>query len=902
MVKDYLKKIKDEIRREKARREAELSRPKGPPVEKVGEGKYKESIKYKVRIEKDRKALIENILKVLNIKKGKKGYDTKKEDLLKFIDILSKLPPRKNIYFTNLKYMKLSRIKEYIEAFESQDKFDSLNFLEKFISDPIIMAEIKEAQDEAEAEAEVGEEAELRSDEELEKIFPQPEMRKHKRKREEVKVMPLEQIHLLPGWKDFNPLLPFQPKLKDKSHEKVIHFEKDCYNYEETKPWILDYNYTIVKEASHPTDWTEVLSEQKFVSKGRNKQTDDYSEDNGWYRTNKLFDKYLCRLDKPAIIDDNFITIFKEDKTGAIQQIKLRVAYVLKRKDVFTVVVPPQYIPGNPFPVLTPDNQQINIVLNDEEIKPGNKIRVQYIPINGHVKLMDDEITSDRLKFFSKIKLTHRELIEELLNTSLSIFNLDSNRKFVNQVRKRGFVQLEKSLKDLVDQDFIETLEKNIYTNVSEEFINNLVKNYFIKIATISILVDDHVIRKFSRSLLIQFQEKVITPDILSGYDLQYLLPEIYNNPVIDETRLDNFEFYLKKQVNSIVYNLAHHLYRNIYPFESIPTRPEIAHMAGSVNFDIKVECVNELEFEDSGAFIYYNDKLDNKLYCITFKDIKQMRKDNNYVNPITKNPLDHGFVSYIKKLDFSEGKFVLPLPEEPEREVEREVEDVAAPVDLLAPDFLTILRTSVKEMERDLLPDKEFAVEKIALDLEKSSPETKPIKLGDDFWKFVSQMEIEELNTLSKDELVAKCKEFFTSKKDIKKCEGKSKKDLIKIFVEKIKEKKYKFNTNTGSESEGKSEGEGSGGESEGEGSEGKSEGEGSGGESEGDENVVKVPPDWEKRMQPENQRKTDCKIKTMIIKDGYPVEINFKTFDEFENWKEPKGKFTRSFREIDK
>ena len=54
----------------------------------------------------------------------------------------------------------------------------------------------------------------------------------------------------------------------------------------------------------------------------------------------------------------------------------------------------------------------------------------------------------------------------------------------------------------------------------------------------------------------------------------------------------DNFEFYLKKQVNSIVYNLAHHLYRNIYPFESIPTRPEIAHMAGSVKFDIKVESV----------------------------------------------------------------------------------------------------------------------------------------------------------------------------------------------------------------------------------------------------------------------------------------------------------------------
>ena len=79
--------------------------------------------------------------------------------------------------------MRLSRIKEYIEKFEAQDQFNSLDFLEQFlISNPAVMVEIKEARDAAEVEAaEIdAAEVELLSDEEVERISPKRSKRKRK--------------------------------------------------------------------------------------------------------------------------------------------------------------------------------------------------------------------------------------------------------------------------------------------------------------------------------------------------------------------------------------------------------------------------------------------------------------------------------------------------------------------------------------------------------------------------------------------------------------------------------------------------------------------------------------------------------------------------------------------------
>ena len=927
MSKDYLKKIKAEIRREEAKRKAILLPPTGPPVEKGA--KFKGPIKYKAKVDKEREALLKYILQVLNIRKGRKGYDTRKEDLQKLIERISQLPPRQNSYFLNLNYMRLSRIKEYIEEFEAQDKLNSLDFLEQFfISDPIIMVEIKEARDAAEVGAA---EVELPSDEEVERISPKGSKRKRKddpwkvlpikkeleRKleRKKLKEMPLKKVHKIPGFEHYprpskkladvpqqwvgvaaaqRNIVRFRRGV-DKEEKIGINSDKNCVKFEDTKPWISDYRYTIVKRLEEPHDWTGVLSEQNFVQKELNNRSDEYSEENGWYGVNELFDQYLCRIDRPPSVDNNRITIFSKNNTP----MRLRVAYVLRSINEFDFTVPKNYRKGVPVALVTPDNQKFNLVL-PTGIKPGQKIPIKYISKNGPVRLLDNSINKRRNEFFEKSRLTRRELIQELLNASL-YEDQECDEFLCKLVRKKGKLELEKIRKELENEfkfpikaKFMEDLEANIFLNISRNDTFNTVKDYFFKIATLSVLIQDDFIKKIGKTLYRQFQGRVITPDILSGYDLKYLLPEIYNNPEIDDSTKDHFETYFHKQINMVVASLVSTLYQNIYPLETRPQRPDIDYVAGPLELDIRIDCVNKPDWVDTDEFIYYTDPADKKLYCITFTDIKKMRQDRKFVNPVTKNPLDRDFINYIENLDLREDRFILPV-EEVDVDVDVEVEEVdveeVVEVELLAPKFFDFLRDDITRMEIELNPAVELELEPI--------PKPRPLTPTDPRWdemeQFFQKIDKIELSQLTKNKLIERCTELGIKES---KCKSRSREALIELIIATIKRKNKKkgvlFSMNGGSGSGESSEGESSEGES------GREENENeSGKEGSGEENELKRKwEDWP--LHEENKKEPNCKIKTIILRNGKAEKQFFENFKDFEEWSVPSGRGSKTLENL--
>lgn len=105
--------------------------------------------------------------------------------------------------------------------------------------------------------------------------------------------------------------------------------------------------------------------------------------------------------------------------------------------------------------------------------------------------------------------------------------------------------------------------------------------------------------------------------------------------------------------VKSYIKNFAEHIYkiRNIHqPYRGIGLRHFEKNIFPKITIDIKKKCLNQDQVKDipDEDLIYY--KEGENTYCLPIKQIYELFKKDNFINPYTNNPLTIEFIEFFKK------------------------------------------------------------------------------------------------------------------------------------------------------------------------------------------------------------------------------------------------------------
>ena len=416
---------------------------------------------------------------------------------------------------------------------------------------------------------------------------------------------------------------------------KILVENVKCNDLERTKPWVNDYLYTLVKPIeSEDIDTLDFLSTPSELD-------NEYSAENNWYRVNKKYSKYICRLDNPPTQTGRTQIIYDEDN----KKHKLEVVYVTKKNN--------------------------------------------YIPL-------DEKLANKRLEYLNKLTRSKMDNINIILDKN--IMNLDDYEK--NNIQETVINTLKSTFERHgipFDNSDIRVLENEVY----KLYLNSTVKQYLEQISTIIVIMD---LPFYGTELNKKLSQQLITPDVLADMDIKSLLPSFFMNPSVNETLKYEMEQYINNFKNDKVLELSDKIYNLMDPsttyveFFYNTVIPSIPSKYTDVE-SIEKSCSNDLD-EDDSIVAYYQDPEDNKMYCITKNILLDILKSNKFINPYTNKEFTKEFKKYLKKFSIPDENNIKKATETVKKVISDEDKEYVPYEQYkeLAPGFLKLLDDSIGE------------------------------------------------------------------------------------------------------------------------------------------------------------------------------------------------------------
>jgi len=202
----------------------------------------------------------------------------------------------------------------------------------------------------------------------------------------------------------------------------------------------------------------------------------------------------------------------------------------------------------------------------------------------------------------------------------------------------------------------------------------------------------DETTDSFSRKI---FKKRVINeyynPEFLAELSKIEKLPEIFDNPNLDEKTITSIDNYLDIEINNFINSYAEIIYKLRNWTERIPTMPTQVIVSPTVNRELLIEpCDNNLFTDtdniDEEDIITYIDK--GMKYCFSIQTLKQQFDNDNFINEETGNKFSQQFINKINSFNSQQTEKTKKV----EKQIEKDI--------ILAPNLLDIITKNIEKLE----------------------------------------------------------------------------------------------------------------------------------------------------------------------------------------------------------
>ena len=242
----------------------------------------------------------------------------------------------------------------------------------------------------------------------------------------------------------------------------------------------------------------------------------------------------------------------------------------------------------------------------------------------------------------------------------------------------------------------------------SGTYIND---EFFKKVANLIVYLKIPQAKLFKNNI----QSEYYLPDILANLSSYEKLPEVFEDPLMPYEIIEKTSRTISDNIDKLVKSFAENVYlrRNLYKTRSYFPRENINYNVKTRDRLTACENKNRVNGVPDEEIVYYNDDIDNKIYCFTVNELLTQFLDNNINNPETDRDFNTHFVIrflelYNNKLHentFRDKTFQQDYGFNIQEKVKKEEDKKDVP-DII-PDLWAVIGLHIKELEDELTNEK---------------------------------------------------------------------------------------------------------------------------------------------------------------------------------------------------
>jgi hypothetical protein len=418
-------------------------------------------------------------------------------------------------------------------------------------------------------------------------------------------------------------------------------------DWETYKPIIEDYSFVKCMDKYNTYDWIDGKVTATWLCSPEDTVPDiiDYIreeisiEENGrrWYQANKKYFALQCNKYKNKRVQKDDVLISMTHKREIV---KLMVGYT---------------VTGNNY-------SSSHMVKSDN----GNMVKRTFI--------IQDEVLFNKEKKYERISnQSEYEQIQDVLNSTVTEKSAEKVRTLISKEllniapmkKDYGIVHFSEGVLENTKKDSLKMalLGKNIDSNTPymqilmqslRENPEQTNKELFTRAANIVVYLTTPEAKTFINNI----EKEYYLPDILATLSPSEKFPEVYQDPKLSGTFLDQITAIIDNKIYKLVYNLGSSEYKSMDSTRSIKTSTISTAFIRSIKTNKRLSaCENNKRVKNvpDSEIIYYSEG--DTIYCFSVEELyDRLVIQEDIINPETNNKFDIEFVRrfgelYNKKL-----------------------------------------------------------------------------------------------------------------------------------------------------------------------------------------------------------------------------------------------------------